>query len=174
MSKFVETKKGSRLPLMNLKGKDYMMVAYRLQWLSDDYDNYEISSEILELSEEQAVIKSTVIIYDAAGKVLRKASATKKETKKDFPDFIEKCETGSIGRALAMIGLGTQHAVAELDEGTRLADAPLMSITLKDAQSAVTLSSDTPPKKTSSFRKAAAGPKPVELAELSNDDSAWS
>jgi len=46
------------------------------------------------------------------------------ETRAHFPDFIEKSETKAIGRALAALGYGTQHA-ADLDEGMRVADAPV-------------------------------------------------
>lgn len=129
MSKTITTKKGSELPLMNLKGKDYLMVAYRLQWLSDDYPNYVIDTQALELTADMAVYKATVTLLDEKGQMVRRAQATKSETKSDFKDFIEKAETAAIGRALAMLGFGTQHAIADLDEGNRLADSPLEKAT---------------------------------------------
>lgn len=46
------------------------------------------------------------------------------ETLEGFGDFIEKAETGAIGRALALVGFGTQFCADELDEGPRLADSP--------------------------------------------------
>jgi hypothetical protein len=52
------------------------------------------------------------------------ATARKKETEIGFPDYIEKAETGAIGRALAMCGYGTLQAL-ECDEQDRLADAPV-------------------------------------------------
>lgn len=120
----LKTKKGSVLPLINLKGKEYLMVAYRMQWLSEDVDNYTIETD-LTLGQDSAVVKAAVVLLDKDGKVTRKAQATKRETLKDFPDYIEKAETGAIGRALAMLGFGTQHALSDLDEGSRLADSPL-------------------------------------------------
>ena len=33
--KTVQTPKGTVLPLTNLKGKDYLMVAYRIQWFNE-------------------------------------------------------------------------------------------------------------------------------------------
>ena len=48
----------------------------------------------------------------------------KKETESGFPDYIEKAETGAIGRALAMCGYGTLQA-PEFDEQDRLADTPV-------------------------------------------------
>lgn len=129
MSKTILTKKGSELPLMNLKGKDYLMVAYRLQWLSDDCPNYVIDTQALTLTNDMAVFKATVTLLDDKGAMIRRAMATKSETKSDFKDFAEKAETAAIGRALAMLGFGTQHAISDLDEGTRLADSPLEAVT---------------------------------------------
>ena len=62
-------------------------------------------------------------ICDGDGKLM--ATGTKKEDVKGFGDFIEKAETGSVGRALALCGFGTQFA-PELDEagGGRFADSP--------------------------------------------------
>jgi hypothetical protein len=48
----------------------------------------------------------------------------KKETEIGFPDYIEKAETGAIGRALAMCGYGILQA-PEFDEAERQADAPI-------------------------------------------------
>lgn len=124
----VITEKGTKLPLLNLRGKSYLMVGHRLQWLAEKYDNYDIFTEFLLITDEQTVARATVTILDKDGKVVRKAMATKRETKKDFPDHSEKAETSAIGRALSMLGLGTQHALSDLDEGTRLADSPVENV----------------------------------------------
>lgn len=188
--KTVKTKKGNELPLMNLKGKDYLMVAYRLQWLSDDYDNYTVDTEMVQVTDISAVIRAVVTLLDKEGKVIRKASATKRETQKDFPDFIEKAETGSIGRALAMLGLGTQHAIADLDEGNRLADSPLAtpapktqvaavspsaagnvtSIASKDASEKSAVQNAAPSRSPSSFKR----PATVAVAPVENGKDDWS
>jgi len=52
-----------------------------------------------------------------------RAQATKMETAREFPDYLEKAETGSIGRALALCSYGTQFA-PDMHEGDRVADAP--------------------------------------------------
>ena len=124
----VKTEKGTELPLLSLKGKMYLMVAYRLQWLSEKYDNYTISTHFPVLNDDQTVATTCVKILDKDGKVLREATATKRETKKDFPDHTEKAETAAIGRALSMLGLGTQHALSDLDEGERIVDSPLVKV----------------------------------------------
>ena len=53
-----------------------------------------------------------------------RATGTKSEKAVSFPDFIEKAETGAIGRALAALGYGTQFA-PELNEEHRIVDAPV-------------------------------------------------
>ena len=62
------------------------------------------------------------IIKDKDGRII--ATARKRETEIGFPDYIEKAETGAVGRALAMCGYGTLQA-PEFDECERLADAPV-------------------------------------------------
>jgi hypothetical protein len=50
---------------------------------------------------------------------------SKLEKASDFPDFVEKAETGAIGRALGALGFGTQFS-PDLEEGIRrLVDAPV-------------------------------------------------
>lgn len=128
MSDSVRTKKGTELPLMNLKGKKYLMVAYRIQWFTEEEPRFSIDTEFLKLDDEQTVCKATICTFDEKGELVRKATSTKRETKKDFPDHTEKAETGAIGRALIELGYGTQFALSDLDEGNRLADSPLAPV----------------------------------------------
>lgn len=155
----VKTPKGTELPLVNLKGKDYLQVAHRLQWFNEVEANFDISTEILRLENDYAVVKATVMVFNNEGKVVKRATATKREDLKHFADFMEKAETSSIGRALALLGYGTQFAIADLDEGDRLADSPLTNPKL----------SKTPvEQKTTSFRKI----KP-EVKEDKSESSGW-
>jgi len=115
-----KTPKGTVLPLMNLKGKPYLQVAYRIIWFREEHPDWSIETELLA-SGDEAICKAT--IKDANGKIL--ATGHKSENKKHFQDNIEKSETSSIGRALALIGYGTQFAVQDLDEGERIVDSPI-------------------------------------------------
>ena len=164
--KTVTTPKGTSLPLTNLKGKDYLMVAYRIQWLNEETPNFNIDTEFLLLNDEQTVCKSTVSILDKDGKVVKKASGTKRETKKDFADHTEKAETSSIGRALAALGFGTQFALADLDEGTRIVDSPVVDV--KDSPK---LPKDAVVK--SSFKKPATPVPGTAAASATTDGDDW-
>ena len=172
--KTVQTPKGTVLPLTNLKGKDYLMVAYRIQWMNEEYPNFKITTDFPLVNDEQTIARAEVTLMDDSGKVLRSATATKRETKKDFGDHTEKAETAAIGRALAMLGFGTQFAIADLDEGERIVDAPVVNT--KESASAKT-EAPKEEKKASSFRKAKANAviQPSELKQsLANAEEEWS
>ncbi len=131
--------------LMQISKKDYLPVAWRLVWFREECPNGTIDTEEIEVdldrevqeeipvwsNEKRRMEKVTktakgyarfrAVITDGKG---GRATGTKSENAASFPDFIEKAETGSIGRALAALGYGTQFA-PELDEGQRIADAPV-------------------------------------------------
>lgn len=106
--------------LIDIKGKKYLQVAHRLVWFREEHPDWCIETELVERGDGWALFKA--YIKDNEGKVL--ATGTKVETKQGFPDFLEKAETGAIGRALAIAGYGTQFA-PEFDEQDRLADSPV-------------------------------------------------
>lgn len=116
-----KTKLGTELPILNLKGKDYLEVKFRLVWFREEHPDWSIETEIKHMNENMAFAKAT--IKDPTGRIM--ATSHKLETIQGFADFIEKAETGAIGRALALIGFGTQFCADELDEGARIVDAPV-------------------------------------------------
>jgi hypothetical protein len=99
---------------------DYLPVAARIAWFRREHPLWSIITEVEQLANKAVVMKAT--IKDMLGAVI--ATARKKETEAGFADYIEKAETGAIGRALAMCGYGTLQA-PEFDEQDRLADAPI-------------------------------------------------
>jgi hypothetical protein len=127
------TKGGTTLPLLNLKGKPYMQAQHRLVWFNEENKNFHIDTQIIEKSsepgKEYAIAKAVITILNDQGQPVKKATDYKQESKKDFPDFIEKSLTGAVSRALLQLGYGTAFAGQELDEGMRLADSPMMPAT---------------------------------------------
>lgn len=107
--------------MTDLKGKDYLQVCWRLVWFREDHPDWGINAECIEQDQEHAIFKATIL--DENG--IQKSAGHGSETKKDFADFLEKAETKAVGRALAMLGYGTQFAADELDEGTRIVDSPV-------------------------------------------------
>lgn len=128
-NKFHTTAKGTVLPLLNLKGKDYLMVGYRMVWFREVHPLGMMETQIIQLNETTAIVKATISVPVGDGsRFLKLAEATKREDAKHFPDFLEKAETGALGRALAISGFGTQFSLPEFEEGDRLADSPLESV----------------------------------------------
>lgn len=107
--------------MMQLKGRDYLQVAWRLVWFREDHPDWSIDATALAMDDDHAVFKA--VICDADG--VQKCSGHGSESKRDFGDYLEKAETKAVGRALAMLGYGTQFAADELDEGERIVDTPI-------------------------------------------------
>lgn len=111
--------------MTDLKGRQYLQVMWRLVWFREDFPGGRIETELVRLDEQagHAVFKATVTqIRD--GEILGSATGYGSESVKDFRDYIEKAETKATGRALAMLGYGTQFA-PEMDEGARIVDSPV-------------------------------------------------
>ncbi len=124
---------------------DYLPVQWRLVWFREQCPNGTIETEIVHLdidkeTEEETYVwngekrRSEKVVKTARGIAVVRAvvkdgkggvaTGTKMEKASSFPDYLEKAETGSIGRALAALGYGTQFA-PELNEGHRIVDAPV-------------------------------------------------
>lgn len=171
--KTVKTPKGTDLPLISLKGKDYLQVAHRLMWFNEEAAGFDIQTNILRADKDESVVQARITLLDAEGKVLKSTTATKREDAKGFADHLEKAETGAIGRALALMGFGTQFAVNDLDEGDRIVDSPVVNLkaATKEAPApAATVPPITETPKANSFRK----PKKVEVAQSATEtESGW-
>ncbi|MBO0780217.1 MAG: hypothetical protein J2P37_15440 [Ktedonobacteraceae bacterium] len=132
--------------LIQLKGKDYLPVQWRLVWFRERFPQGTIETEMLHLdldreTEEEAMAwnpekrRSEKVIKQARGFVIFRAvvkdglggiaTGTKSEKAASFPDYVEKAETGAIGRALAALGYGTQFTGDEFEEEHRIVDSPV-------------------------------------------------
>jgi hypothetical protein len=117
--------------LMNLRGKDYLNVQNRMIWFIRDQrelimrglaqTSYAINTECVELDREAGWAHFRTYVRDVLG---NEATMYGSESMRDFPDYAEKASTKSLGRALAMLGYGTQFA-PEMDEGDRVVDSPV-------------------------------------------------
>jgi len=99
----------------------YLPVAARVIWFRHDRPDWGIETHFETLDLEHMIAICTATVRDENGRI--RSQATKCETLKGFPDFVEKAQTGAIGRALALCGFGTQFA-QDLDEGDRTVDPP--------------------------------------------------
>lgn len=135
--KLIDIKKGDKVT-------KYLPVLWRLVWFRELYPNGTIDTEMVHLDLDRHY--EIEVVYWENGKRKTKmkhgngyacfkaivatgeggrATGHKKENAANFGDFEEKAETGSIGRALAALGFGTQFTDEEFAEGERLADSPV-------------------------------------------------
>jgi hypothetical protein len=112
--------------LMTVKGgAQYLEVKWRLVWFREQFPNGVMVTEPIEITPQQAIFKATVTAVDDEGKVRGSATGYKTCTPAQFKfGYVEKAETGALGRALACLGFGTQFE-PEFDEGEMLADSPV-------------------------------------------------
>lgn len=93
MAKTFKTSKGTELPLLNLRGRDYLEVKYRLVWFREEHPDWSVETELLSATDKSACAKA--LIREGSGRLI--ATSHKFESERGFPDFIEKAETGAIG-----------------------------------------------------------------------------
>jgi hypothetical protein len=160
---------------------DYLEVKWRLVWFRATYpqgtietqemciDDREVSKDLTRWDKnlKKKVVYETVtargyarikaIVKTGEGGI---GTGTKTETAIDFPDFVEKAETGAIGRALAALGYGTQFTGEDMEEGKRIVDSPVKEETAQKPQGPTPISNN-------SIHKQAPARKP--LAEESRD-----
>jgi hypothetical protein len=111
----------ARSNLRKLPGRggaaDYLDVKWRITWLREDHPDADITTDIIELTDQRAVFKATIKLPNGG-----MATGYGSETPNDFKDYIEKAETKAIGRACNALGYGTPAA---MEDDARIVDAPV-------------------------------------------------
>ena len=110
--------------MMDLKGKQYLQVMWRLVWFREEHPDWSINTKMVCWDKDTQTAVFQAEIADDGGRILSTGYGS--EAVKDFKDYIEKAETKAVGRALAMLGYGTQFA-PDLDEGERIVDSPVQA-----------------------------------------------
>ena len=103
--------------IVNIKGKEYKTVALRVAEFRDKFPNYYLTTEIVKIDDDQCIIKAYVGQHKDDGSVQTFATGHAQEFRKasqiNGTSYVENCETSSIGRALACLGIGgTEFASA--------------------------------------------------------------
>jgi hypothetical protein len=110
--------------------KDYLPVAARVLWFREKFPPESGWSIIVDLADggyEKGFAVYRCEIRDPEGRLV--AVGHNVEHKGGFGDFMQKAETGAIGRALATLGFGT---MAALDEG-EVVDSPVEKRSFRNA-----------------------------------------
>jgi len=135
---------------ISLQGKEYLPVAARVKWFRTVHPSGSIETHEITVDLDRPFSKGGGEVYgyarfhatvrDAEGRIL--GQGTKTETAANFFDYVEKAETGAIGRALAASGFGTEID-QDLDEG-RVVDSPREKPRPRGRQSAPRVASQRP------------------------------
>lgn len=105
------------LPTVTVKGgKKYVMVHSRVMAFRELFPEGSITTDIVHMDEEKVVMKTT--ITDDNGQVLGTGIASEKFNSSQIltTSAFEVCETSSIGRALATVGIGIDESFASAEE----------------------------------------------------------
>ncbi|MEZ4523254.1 MAG: hypothetical protein R3A46_16665 [Thermomicrobiales bacterium] len=99
---------------------DYLDVKWRIVWFRTEHPNGSISTRLMsDPGVSPAVIQATVTLENGVT-----ATGFGQCGEDDWSDWLEKAETRAIGRALALLGYGTQFC-EEFDE--IISDSPVES-----------------------------------------------
>ena len=100
--------------IVNIHGKEYQTVAYRVKMFRDEYKDHSITTDIIEMNEVHVVIKATILNHKGTVVSTGHAEEVRGSTNINKTSAVENCETSAIGRALAGYGLlGTEFATAD-------------------------------------------------------------
>ena len=104
------------LQTVNIKGKQYAMVAQRVQAFRDLIPHGTIDTIITDMNEEYVAIQAK--IYDEDDHLLASGTAEEKagSTTINQTSYVENCETSAVGRALGFLGIGSEANMASAEE----------------------------------------------------------
>src|SRR4051812_8851397 len=112
--------------LMQIDGRDYLEVKWRLVWLRTEFPTARVSTRMVKHEDGFALFRAQVTLPNGAS-----ATGWGSETSHDFADYIEAAETKALGRALAALGFGTQFTrdydfaeAAALNAPRQVGDSP--------------------------------------------------
>jgi len=102
----------TKLKTVNIKGKEYVEVNERVIYFRENFKDWALTTEILELDDTRCVMKAS--IFDKNDRLIATGTAYEKESSSfiNKTSFIENCETSAWGRALANLGIGIDNSIA--------------------------------------------------------------
>lgn len=105
-----------RVKKIEVKGKNYTCVSARVAAFRELCPQGTITTDIINMADGVVTMKTTV--SDETGKVLATGMAQEKESSSyiNKTSYIENCETSSVGRALGMLGIGSDEQMASAEE----------------------------------------------------------
>ena len=108
----------NKLPTIDIKGKEYVMVKDRVAYFNETYENGSIQTELISNDDAGVVFKATVIpdVSQPARKFTGYSEALSSANGTEGDKPVEVAETSAIGRAMAAMGIGIIESYASGDE----------------------------------------------------------
>ena len=100
---------------VNIRGKEYLTVAYRVKQFRVDHPDWQIHTDIIHMDDDRVVVRAE--ICDSAGVTVASGHAEEKRSASQInqTSALENCESSAVGRALAFAGYGGSE-IASADE----------------------------------------------------------
>jgi hypothetical protein len=102
---------------VNIHGKEYSTVAFRIHQFRSDHPDWQIHTEVIELDADHVVMRCDICdsagVHQATGHALETRNASKMHQ----TSYVEIAETSAVGRALGFLDYGSQEMqIASADE----------------------------------------------------------
>ena len=106
----------TKLKTVNIKGREYVEVNTRIKYFRQNFKDWSLTSELVELTNESVLIKA--VIRNPEGRIIASGYAQEEKASSyiNKTSFIENCETSAWGRALGNLGIGIDSSVASYEE----------------------------------------------------------
>ena len=100
---------------VNIRGKEYLTVAYRIKQFRVDHPDWQIHTDIVHMDDDRVVVRAE--ICDSASVTIATGHAEEKRSSSQInqTSALENCESSAVGRALAFAGYGGSE-IASADE----------------------------------------------------------
>jgi deoxycytidylate deaminase len=92
--------------IVNIRGKEYMTVALRVQHFREVHPDWSIVTQIVHRDADEVVMVATILNEQNRIIATGHAEEKRKASQINSTSALENCETSAIGRALAGAGFG--------------------------------------------------------------------
>ena len=123
-----------KLPTIDIKGKQYVMVKDRILAFNEMYPNGSITTEIVSPLDSKTIIVKAIVIPDVKNPIrifIDYSQAVMGQGMINTTSALENASTSAVGRTLAYMGIGVIESVASADEVIKATPKELQ----KEAQS---------------------------------------
>ena len=136
-------------PPRNDRFEDYVPVAERLEKFYERFPDGRVITHIIEHNSETGFVLMRAEVYrnsdDAQPAATGHAFEVRGESYVNKTSYVENCETGSVGRALALLGFEVKRGIASREELEKTARMTPDKATARASGSAASAAAATPP-----------------------------